>query len=57
MVEYKLVPSAGLPTEDQLNDLATEGWEILQIVHDLTSRDRYEYAVYLKREVEAATTH
>lgn len=54
-VEYKLVPSSGLPTEEQLNELANEGWEVLQIVPNTTSRDRYEYVVYLKRQV--ATKH
>lgn len=54
-VEYKLVPSSGLPTEEQLNELANEGWEVLQIVPNITSRDRYEYIVYLKRPV--ATKH
>ena len=53
--EYKLVPSSGLPTEEQLNELANEGWEVLQIVPNMTSRDRYEYVVYLKRHV--ATKH
>lgn len=53
MMEYKIAPSAGLPTAEQLNELAMEGWEVMQIVHDLTSRDRYEYAVYLKRGIEA----
>jgi hypothetical protein len=56
-VEYKLVPSSGLPTEEQLNELANEGWEVLQIVPNTTSRDRYEYVVYLKRQRHAATKH
>jgi hypothetical protein len=55
MTEYKVVSSAGLPTEIQLNDLAKDGWDVVQIVHNLISRDRYEYAVYLKRrELEDA---
>lgn len=49
MVEYKISPSAGLPTEEQLNQLAAQGWEVVQIVQNLASRDRYEYAVYLRR--------
>jgi hypothetical protein len=49
MFEYKLMSSAGLPTELQLNELASEGWDLVQIVHNLISRDRYEYAVYLRR--------
>jgi hypothetical protein len=49
MFEYKMVSSAGLPTETQLNELASEGWDLVQIVHNLISRDRYEYAVYLRR--------
>ena len=55
--EYKLFPSSGLPTEEQLNDLANEGWEVLQIVPNVTSRDRYEYIVYLKRPMPAKTKH
>ena len=51
MNEYRMVPSAGLPSADQLNKLATDGWEVIQIVENHTSRDRYEYAVYLRRRV------
>lgn len=50
-IEYKMMPSAGLPTEDQLNELSGDGWEVLQIVENPTSRDRYEFVVYLKRAV------
>lgn len=57
MSEYKLVPSAGLPTEEQLTDLASEGWEVVQIVANMTARDRYEYAVYLRRDNENAVSH
>jgi uncharacterized protein DUF4177 len=49
MFEYKVVSSAGLPTEVQLNELANEGWDLVQIVQNLISRDRFEYAVYLRR--------
>jgi hypothetical protein len=53
-MEYRISPSAGLPTEDQLNELAAEGWEVVQIVQNLASRDRFEYAVYLRRAAAAA---
>ena len=51
MNEYRMVPSAGLPSADQHNKLATDGWEVIQIVENHTSRERYEYAVYLRRRV------
>jgi len=57
VMEYKIVPSAGLPSEDQLNTLAVEGWELVQIVNNSTSRDRHEYAAYLKRSSPAATAN
>jgi len=49
--EYRMVPSAGLPSADQLNELANEGWELIQIVQNHASRDRFEYAIYLRRKV------
>jgi hypothetical protein len=45
------MPSAGLPSAEQLNELAGDGWELVQIVENTTSRDRFEYAVYLRRQI------
>ena len=56
-MEYRIVPSAGLPSEAQLNALALEGWELVQIVNNSASRDRHEYAIYLKRPKPAATAN
>ncbi|HTV22053.1 MAG TPA: DUF4177 domain-containing protein [Polyangiaceae bacterium] len=56
-MEYRVVPSAGLPSEEQLNSLASDGWELVQIVNNSTSRDRHEYAVYLKRPKPAAAAN
>jgi hypothetical protein len=49
--EYRVIASAGLPSADQLNELASDGWEVVQIVENHTSRDRYEYAVYVRRRL------
>lgn len=49
MTEYKVTVSSGLPTQEQLNELAHDGWDLVQVVPNVASRDKFEYAVYLRR--------
>lgn len=49
MIDYKVMPICGLPTEQQLNDLADEGWQLVQIIQNAMSRDRFEFVIYLSR--------